>query len=42
MEIMFLEEKENNIISLDNVRQGYEDNENEARKKGEAADIAAA
>ena len=27
LEIMFLEEKENNIISLDNVRQGYEDSD---------------
>ena len=44
LEIMFLEEKENNIISLDNVRQGYEDNENEARKKDDvkAAETATA
>ncbi len=35
LEIMFLEEKENNIISLDNVRQSYGENEGESEKTEE-------
>ena len=35
LEIMFLEEKENNIISLDNVRQSYGENEGESKKTEE-------
>lgn len=35
LEIMFLEEKENNIISLDNVRQNYGENEEEVRETEE-------